>query len=154
MNDAAQPQYLMRYWDDVVVGQTLTPVTLDINYTRAIQNVAASRDWMRGHHDPDYARRQGQPTVFLNTTFHQALVDRLVTDWAGPHCFIQRRTLQMVDALLAGDVARAEGEVIEMVDCGDGEYGLIVANVHVAHARGTSSKARVMFRLPRRVGNS
>lgn len=139
-----------RCWEDVAVGDELTPLTLPIPYTRAIQNVGAGRDWMRGHHEPAYAQRQGQATIFLNTTFHQALIDRVVTDWAGPRSFIQRRTLQMRSPLLAGDEASGSGKVIELRDAGPAGYALVVVEVALAHARGVTSTARVIVRLPRR----
>ena len=150
MTENANARYRTRCWESVVVGDILPPVELDITYTRAIQNVAAGRDWMRGHHDPDYARHQGQATVFLNTTFHQALIDRAVTDWSGPHGFIRRRILQMIRPLLAGDKASVTGHIVQLLDDSGPQHGSIVAEVALASGTGLCSKARVVLRLPRR----
>jgi len=51
---------------DVRTGDRLAPVTMPITYTRVCQNAAATLDWMPGHHDPAYARAQGQETIYLS----------------------------------------------------------------------------------------
>lgn len=127
-------------------AERLPAVSLEITHTRAIQHVAASRDYMRGHHEVAFARSQGQPTIFLNTNFHQGLVDRVVTDWAGPRSFIVRRKLQMTGAVLVGDTVRAEGEIDAAASATAREHERVV-KVHVTTASGVCSRAEVTVRL-------
>lgn len=91
------------YWEDAQVGFELPPVHMDITLRKCVLHVAAGWDYMPGHHDAEYARSQGTRTVFLNTLFHQSFVDRVVTDWAGPRTFINRRKIAMKAAICAGD---------------------------------------------------
>lgn len=131
---------------DTQTVERLPPVMLEITHTRAIQHVAASRDYMRGHHDVAFARSQGQPTIFLNTNFHQGLVDRVVSDWAGPRSFIVRRKLQMTGSVLVGDQVRAEGEV-NAVASAEAQEGERVLDVRVVTGSGVCSRAEVTVRL-------
>lgn len=59
-------------FDDVIVGDEITPVSIPITYKRVCMNAAATWDWFPGHHDPEYARSQGQRTIYLSTLFFQA----------------------------------------------------------------------------------
>lgn len=100
-----------RYWEDVREGESLPPIVLEISYKRVIMNTATGRDYMRGHHDPEFARQQGVRTIYMNTFFHQAFVDRIMTDWAGPAAFIARRKIAMRASICAGDTVIGEGRV-------------------------------------------
>jgi acyl dehydratase len=92
-------------------AEILPPVRLHVDHRRVCQNAAATWDWFPGHHDPGYARAQGQPTIYVSTLFFQGLVDRLVTDWAGPGAFIRSRDIQISGSLYAGQDAVATGWV-------------------------------------------
>lgn len=137
------------WWDDVHKGDVLPPIQLHITHARAIQNVGAGRDFMRGHMEAGYAQRQGIADVFVNTTFHQAFVDRVVTDWAGPLSFIVRRRMQMADAIVAGDTIVGEGRVMQVRE---DERGRALADVlvNVSNGRARCTQAKVTVQLRRR----
>jgi acyl dehydratase len=131
---------------DVRIGDRLAPLTMPITYTRVCQNAAATLDWMPGHHDPAYARAQGQETIYLSTLFFTGFVDRCVTDWAGREAFIRRRRITMTSPIYAGETATATGEV---TDTGvDDERGLVHLDVVVRSERGTCVTAEVTIELP------
>jgi acyl dehydratase len=100
-----------RQWEDIEEGEQLPRLELAIPYHRVIINAAATRDFFAGHHDPEYARRQGMPTIFVSNLFFQSLVDRFVTDWGGPATFISRRVITNRIPLFANDTAILEGHV-------------------------------------------
>jgi acyl dehydratase len=121
-------------FDDVEVGAELPAIDLPITYQRICLNAAATWDWFPGHHDPEYAREQGQDTIYLSTQFFTGFADRCAIEWGGPDTFIRRRKIEMRQALYAGQVASAEGIVVgkreddgrrlvelEVTVCGDGE---------------------------------
>ena len=56
-------------FDDVAVGDEITPVSIPVTYKRICMNAASTWDWFPGHHDPEYARSQGQRTIYLSTLF-------------------------------------------------------------------------------------
>lgn len=99
-------------WDGIAPGLALPELRLDVSYSRVILNVGAGRDFMRGHHEPAYAAAQGIETIYVNTFFHQAFVDRMLTDWAGPAAMIRRRRIAMLAPLCAGIIATGTGWVV------------------------------------------
>jgi acyl dehydratase len=131
---------------DLRAGARLPEVTLDISYRRVVMNAAATWDWFPGHHDPFYAREQGQRTIYLSTLFFQGLVDRLVTDWAGPLAFIRRRKIVMRRSIYAGQVARASGRVKRAYD--DGGATVVEVEAEVSSDEGPCVAAELTVELP------
>lgn len=134
-------------WQDIQAGSQLPEVAIEISYRRVVMNAAATWDWFPGHHDPFYARDQGQRTIYLSTLFFQGLVDRLVTDWAGPRAFIRRRKIEMRQSIYAGQVARASGRVARVYEA-DGA-GLVDVEAEVASEDGPCVRASLIVELPR-----
>jgi acyl dehydratase len=104
--------YEQRYWEDVEEGTALPRVEDEITYRRVIMNPATTWDYFPGHHDPEYARSQGQPTIYINTMHFLGFIDRLATDWGGPRSFIARRKMSMQHSIYAGDTMVGEGTVV------------------------------------------
>jgi len=102
---AAQPAV------DVAGSSELPVVTMPVTLGRCVLNAAATRDFFPGHHDRDYARSQGARDVYLNTMFFQGLVDRVITDWAGPDTWVTFRRLSMVAPACVGDLLSTSGRV-------------------------------------------
>lgn len=134
-------------WQDIQAGSQLPEVAIEISYRRVVMNAAATWDWFPGHHDPFYAREQGQRTIYLSTLFFQGLVDRLVTDWAGPRAFIRRRKIEMRQSIYAGQVARASGRVARVYE--DDGVGLVDVEAEVASEDGPCVTASLIVELPR-----
>ena len=104
--------YDQRLFDDVEVGEQLPAVRDEITYRRVIMNPAATLDFFPGHHDPEYARAQGQPTIFVNTMHVLGFVDRLVSAWGGPRSFLVRRKVSLSFPVYAGDAMVGSGSVV------------------------------------------
>lgn len=60
------------------------PLVLDISPTFIVSTAIATRDYQDVHHDRDRAVRRGSKDIFLNILATTGLVQRYVTDWAGP----------------------------------------------------------------------
>jgi acyl dehydratase len=99
-------------WAAVVAPSELADV-IDgpISYQRVVMNPGSTWDYFPGHFDPDYARAQGQPTIFVNTMHVAGFVDRVVTDWAGPCSRVVRRKLSLVASIYAGDTITGRSRV-------------------------------------------
>jgi acyl dehydratase len=104
--------YEQRYWDDVEVGDELPRVEDTITYRRVIMNPATTWDYFPGHHDPEYARAQGQPTIYVNSMHLMGFVDRLAIEWAGPRSFLARRRIALRRSIYAGDTMVGHGHVV------------------------------------------
>ena len=100
-------------WDDIVEGATIPAVVDEITARRVVQNPGATGDYFPGHWDPDYARRQGQRAIYANSLHVFGLLDRAVTEWAGPHSFLMRRNVRLVSSMYAGDTVTVTGVVAD-----------------------------------------
>lgn len=99
----------------------IPPLVDVITARRVIQNPGATGDYFPGHWDPDYARRQGQPAIYANSLHIFGLLDRAVTDWAGPTSFLVRRNVRLMSSMCAGDTVTVSGTV-----AGEREDGRLV----------------------------
>ncbi|WP_245665271.1 MaoC/PaaZ C-terminal domain-containing protein [Actinoplanes subtropicus] len=62
----------------------LPPFSLEVTPTVVVSTALATRDFQDVHHDRDAAVRRGSKDIFLNILTTTGLVQRYVTDWAGP----------------------------------------------------------------------
>ncbi|MDA4107607.1 MaoC/PaaZ C-terminal domain-containing protein [Mycolicibacterium holsaticum] len=99
-------------WDDVVVPTELAEVVDRVDYQRVVMNPGATWDYFPAHYDPEYARRQGHPTIFVNTMHIAGFVDRIATDWAGPYSRVVRRKVKLLGSIYAGDTMVGRGRAV------------------------------------------
>lgn len=99
---------------DVEAGESIPSFEFPVTYRKAVENAAATKDFYAGHYDPDFARGQGNDTVYLNTIAFQGLVDKLLLGWLGPHWRVAERTIQIKGIAQAGMVLSIEGEVTDV----------------------------------------
>jgi acyl dehydratase len=99
-------------WDEIAVPCDL-PETLDeISYERVVMNSATTWDYIPWHFDPGYARKNGHPTIFVNTMHLAGFVDRIATAWAGPYSRVVRRKVTLQGSIYAGDSMVGRGRVV------------------------------------------
>jgi acyl dehydratase len=91
----------------------IPPIVDEITARRVVQNPGATGDYFPGHWDPDYARKQGQRAIYANSLHVFGLLDRAVTEWAGPTAFLVRRNVRLVSSMYAGDTVTVSGAVAE-----------------------------------------
>ncbi|MGV0645929.1 MaoC/PaaZ C-terminal domain-containing protein [Mycolicibacterium sp. XJ2546] len=99
-------------WENLVVPTELPEVVDHIDYQRVVMNPGATWDYFPAHYDPKYARRQGHPTIFVNTMHIAGFVDRVVTGRAGPHSRVVRRSIRLLGSIYAGDTMVGRGRVV------------------------------------------
>lgn len=139
-------RYRQRYFEDVQENEQLPEIRLEVSFKRVIQDAAATLDYFPGHHDPEYAKAQGQKTIYLNTMCFHGFIDRVVTDWAGPYTFILRRKMTMVNSVYAGDTMYGKGRVVKK-RVQDGR-GLVDIDIEVGNESGVCCPASVTIELP------
>lgn len=105
--------YSQRFFEDVIEDEELPSIKDVITYRRVIMNPGATWDYFPGHYDPEYARSQGQPTIYVNTMHILGFVDRLITQWAGPSTFLMRRKVSVHLSVYAGDTMMGRGRVVD-----------------------------------------
>ena len=73
-------------------GAVLPELVIDVTPTFVIATAIATRDFQDVHHDRDQAVARGGKDIFLNILTTTGLVQRYVTDWAGPRRAGPRRS--------------------------------------------------------------
>ncbi|WP_327143383.1 MaoC family dehydratase [Nocardia sp. NBC_01327] len=96
---------------DVQVGTVLPELVIHADTTFVVSSALATRDFQDVHHDPAKAVERGSRTIFVNILTDTGLVQRFVTDWAGPGARVKSISLRLGVPLYAGDTLTLSGTV-------------------------------------------
>ncbi|CAM4478371.1 MaoC family dehydratase [Nocardia ninae] len=95
----------------VQVGAVLPELVITADPTFVISTALATRDFQDVHHDRDKAVARGSKDIFVNILTDTGLVQRFVTDWAGPRAVVKSIALRLGVPLYAGDTLTLTGTV-------------------------------------------
>jgi uncharacterized OB-fold protein len=114
--------------------QRLPELAIDVTPTFVIASALATRDFQDVHHDRDLAVARGGKDIFLNILTSTGLVQRYVSDWAGPDATIKAIDLRLGVPCYAGDTLTfsgyADGGEVQVTGrCGLGDH--VTATVDV-----------------------
>jgi uncharacterized protein len=87
----------------------LPELVLDVTPTFIVSTAIATRDFYPVHHDRDFAVRGGSKDIFLNILTTTGLVQRYVTDWAGPEATVRSISIRLGAPCYAGDTLTFSG---------------------------------------------
>jgi uncharacterized protein len=90
---------------------TLPELALQVTPTLIVSTAIATRDYYPVHHDRDFAVRGGNKDIFLNILTTTGLVQRYVTDWAGPEAIVRSVSIRLGVPCYAGDTLTFSGMV-------------------------------------------
>ena len=107
----------------IEVGTKLPELKLHGDPTFIISTALATRDFQDVHHDRDLAQAKGSKDIFVNILTDTGLVQRYITDWAGPSALIKSIGLRLGVPWYAYDTVTFSGEVTAVED------GLITVKV-------------------------
>ncbi|WP_374198722.1 MaoC family dehydratase [Mycobacterium sp. MYCO198283] len=96
------------------MGATLPELTLYGDPTFIVSTAIATRDFQDVHHDRDKAQAKGSKDIFVNILTDTGLVERYVTDWAGPDARVRSIGLRLGVPWYAYDTVTFSGEVTEV----------------------------------------
>ncbi len=99
----------------VTVGDRLDEVEIAVTPTLVVSTALATRDFQDVHHDRDLAQSRGSKDIFLNILTTTGLVQRFVTDWAGPEALVREISVRLGAPCYPYDSLRISGEVEEVV---------------------------------------
>ena len=119
----------------VRVGDELPALVVDVTATVIVSGAIASRDFMPVHHDPEFAKKQGSPNMFMNILTTNGLCVRFLTDWAGPEAMVKRLAIRLGVPAFPNDPLRFTGTVTGKTAGIDGE-GLIDVEFKGANSLG------------------
>ncbi|MFI6215798.1 MaoC family dehydratase [Nocardia brasiliensis] len=95
----------------VAVGTVLPELVIEADPTFVISTALATRDFQDVHHDRDKALARGSKDIFVNILTDTGIVQRFVTDWAGPRAVLKSISLRLGVPLYAGDTLTLSGTV-------------------------------------------
>ncbi|EKF22171.1 maoC like domain protein [Mycolicibacterium hassiacum DSM 44199] len=93
------------------VGTKLPELKIFADPTFIISTALATRDYQDVHHDRDKAQAKGSKDIFVNILTDTGLVQRYLTDWAGPKARIKSIKLRLGVPWYAYDTVTFTGEV-------------------------------------------
>jgi hypothetical protein len=112
------------------VGEQLPPMTIEATPTFVVSAALATRDFQDVHHDRDQAIERGSTDIFVNILTDTGLVQRFVTDWAGPSARVRSIAIRLgvpcyaYDTLhFSGEVTAVDGPDVTVSVVGRGELG-------------------------------
>ncbi len=114
----------------IEVGATLPELTLYGDPTFIVSTAIATRDYQDVHHDRDKAQAKGSKDIFVNILTDTGLVQRFITDWAGPTAVIKSIGLRLgvpwyaYDTVtFSGEVTAVDGELVTLKIAGRNSLG-------------------------------
>jgi len=124
----------------------LPPWELPVTATLIVSGAIATRDFQDVHHDRDLAVERGSQDIFLNILTTTGLVQRFVTDWAGPAALVREIKIRLGAPAYPGDPLSFTGAAQEQVEV-DGERRQVVA-IRGANSRGDHVTGTVTIAVP------
>lgn len=117
----------MRRFDEINVGDELTPWTIPVTPLLVIAGAVATRDFSDIHIDVAGAKRAGLPNIIMNSMTSSALCSRYAEDWAGPVIVQKNVRLRLGAPCVVGDTLTITATVAAKE--AKGTYGLVTLNV-------------------------
>ena len=112
------------------VGTQLPELRIEATPTMVVSTAIATRDFQDVHHDRDLAIAKGSKDIFVNILTDTGLVQRFVTDWAGPTARITSISIRLgvpcyaYDTLVfSGAVESVDGDLVTVSVTGRGQLG-------------------------------
>jgi uncharacterized protein len=93
-------------------GRSLPELVIDVTPTLVISTAVATRDFQDVHHDRNRAVQRGGKDIFINILTTTGLVQRYVTDWAGPQALVRAIAIRLGVPCYAGDTLTFSGRVV------------------------------------------
>lgn len=97
----------------VTVGTELPTMSIEVTPTFVISSALATRDFQDVHHDRDAAVNRGSKDIFVNILTDNGLVQRFVSEWAGPEALIRSIKIRLGVPCYAYDTLTFTGTVAE-----------------------------------------
>jgi hypothetical protein len=125
------------------VGEMLPELVIEATPTFVVSTALATRDFQDVHHDRDAAIVRGSKDIFVNILTDTGLVQRYVTDWAGPSARVHKISIRLgvpcyaYDTLVfSGSVTAVDGDLLTVSVVGRGQLGdHVVGTVRVSGVR-------------------
>jgi acyl dehydratase len=134
-------------WDDLAEGTKAEPREFGpLTRTDFVRYQGASGDFNPIHHDEEYAKGAGFPTVFSVGMLQAGILGTYVTDWLGA-TNVRRFGFQFREQVWPDDTLTCTGEVTKRYD-EDGERKVDLQLLCTRQTGGTAIKGWATFVVP------
>ncbi len=142
-----------RYFEDIRIGDEITPLVKEIGIARMMAYGAATWDFIRLHYDADYARELGFEAPFVDGQMMGGFLTQQVQDWAGPGAFLRKLAFRNRIMVYPGDSLTCRGVVTDVSAADEG--GMVECDLWMENQRGEKvvDPASALVRFPLRVGS-
>ncbi|UPW03167.1 MaoC family dehydratase [Rhodococcus pyridinivorans] len=123
----------------VTTGESLPSLEIHAGPTFIVSTALATRDFQDVHHDRDKAQQRGSKDIFVNILTDTGLVQRYVTDWAGPRAVVKSISLRLGVPWYAYDTLTLSGTVASVED------GLVTVDITGTNSLGKHITATATF---------
>ncbi|WP_241386672.1 MaoC family dehydratase [Rhodococcus sp. CH91] len=123
----------------VSAGEKLPSLSIHGDPTFIVSTALATRDFQDVHHDRDKAQQRGSKDIFVNILTDTGLVQRYVTDWAGPRAVVKSISLRLGVPWHAYDTLTLTGTVTSVDD------GLVTVDITGTNSLGKHITAVATF---------
>ncbi|MCD2118060.1 MULTISPECIES: MaoC family dehydratase [Rhodococcus] len=123
----------------VTTGESLPSLEIHADPTFIVSTALATRDFQDVHHDRDKAQQRGSKDIFVNILTDTGLVQRYVTDWAGPRAVVKSISLRLGVPWYAYDTLTLSGTVASVED------GLVAVDITGTNSLGKHITATAAF---------
>lgn len=114
----------VRYFEEVKEGEDLPSFETTVTRTHIVKFAGAGGDFNPIHHDEEYAKSLGLPSVFAMGLMHGGFLSRVVTDWAGDGR-VKRFKIRFTGIVWPNDTLTCRGRTVRtyqqngenLVDC-------------------------------------
>ncbi len=107
--------------DPGLLPAVLPAMAVDVTATFVVASALATRDFTPVHHDRDLAVANGSKDIFVNILTDNGLLQRFVSQWAGPQSLLRRTSVRLGVPCYAGDTLTFTGRVTDRTGLPDGD---------------------------------
>jgi hypothetical protein len=136
--EAWQRRETTRTLDEVAEAEELPSLAVPLTPTLIIAGALMTLDYFDGHHDRDMAVQRGSKDVFMNIHTALGLVQRYVSDWAGPEAVWRNLRARLGASNYPGDTMTLSGNVAAVDPSGSVTVSYRGLNSLGAHVTGTA----------------
>ena len=126
---------MRRYFEDVKGDEALPSFSITVTRTHIVKYVGASGDFFPVHHDDEFARSAGLPSLFAMGMMHGGMLSRVVTDWAGDGR-VKRYKVRFAALVFPNDTLSFKGQVVRAYN--EGGENLVDCKLSVVSQKGES----------------
>jgi acyl dehydratase len=139
----------MHCFEDVKEGDAIPAVVVErLSRTDLVKYAGASGDFNPIHHDEEFARSAGNPTVFGHGMLTAGFVGRCITDFVGAEN-LRRYKVRFATRVWPGDTITCQGTITRRYE--EGGEGRIDGEVTATNQKGETAVAGTFTAaLPRR----